>query len=124
MSSQENTDFFDLGDKTSLICADSATTDVAKATLRELGFKCHTAETAELAIERMRYNNYDCIIVHENIRSRTRFEQCRLTGSRGDIGLDRHDLGAGRLAQLVARLFECIAIAPIDDDFAAGSFSQ
>ena len=66
MSSQENTDFFDLGDKTSLICADSATTDVAKATLRELGFKCHTAETAELAIERMRYNNYDCIIVHEN----------------------------------------------------------
>src|SRR5438876_5671418 len=66
MSSQENTDFFDLGDKTSLVCADSATTDVAKATLRELGFKCHTAETAELAIERMRYNNYDCIIVHEN----------------------------------------------------------
>src|SRR6266704_2105655 len=66
MSSQEKADFFDLGDKTSLICADSATTDVAKATLRELGFKCHTAETAELAIERMRYNNYDCIIVHEN----------------------------------------------------------
>src|SRR6266704_1924205 len=66
MSSQEKADFFDLGDKTSLICADSATTDVAKATLRELGFKCHTAETAELAIERLRYNNYDCIIVHEN----------------------------------------------------------
>jgi len=59
-------DFFELGDKTSLICADAATTDVAKATLRELGFKFHTAETPELAVERIRYTNYDCIIVHEN----------------------------------------------------------
>ena len=39
---------------------------MAKATLRELGFKFHTAETPELAIERMRYTAYDCIIVHEN----------------------------------------------------------
>jgi hypothetical protein len=66
MSAQEKMDFFELGDKTSLICGDSATTDAAKTTLRELGFKFHTAETPELAIERMRYTNYDCIIVHEN----------------------------------------------------------
>lgn len=59
-------DFFEVGDKTSLICADPNTTEVAKATLRELGFKFHTAETPELAIERIRYTNYDCIIVHEN----------------------------------------------------------
>ena len=59
-------DFFELGDKTSLICGDSATTDAAKTTLRELGFKFHTAETPELAIERMRYTNYDCVIIHEN----------------------------------------------------------
>jgi len=65
MSSQEKMDFFELGDKTSLVCADPNTTEVAKATLRELGFKYHTAETPELAIERMRYTHYDCIIVLE-----------------------------------------------------------
>src|ERR1051326_7175620 len=64
--SQERMDFFEVGDKTSLICADSLTTDGAKATLRELGFKYHVAETPEMAIERMRYNHYDCIVVHEN----------------------------------------------------------
>ncbi len=67
MSSQEpKMDFFELGDKTSLICADSSTTEVAKATLRDLGFKFHTAETPELAIERMRYTAYDVIFIHEN----------------------------------------------------------
>ena len=66
MSSQEKMDFFELGDKTSLICGDPNTTEMAKATLRELGFKFHTAETPELAIERIRYTNYDCIILHEN----------------------------------------------------------
>ncbi|HEY2382907.1 MAG TPA: hypothetical protein VGK48_17160 [Terriglobia bacterium] len=66
MSAQEKMDFFELGDKTSLICADPNTTEVVKATLRELGFKFHTAETLELAVERMRYTNYDCIVVQEN----------------------------------------------------------
>ena len=49
MSSQEKMDFFELGDKTALICADPITTEASKATLRELGFKFHTAETPELA---------------------------------------------------------------------------
>ena len=66
MSSQEKMDFFELGDKTALICADPTTTEASKATLRELGFKFHTAETPELALERMRYTSYDCIILHEN----------------------------------------------------------
>jgi hypothetical protein len=66
MSSLEKIDFFELGDKTSLICVDPKTTDVAKTTLRDLGYKYHTAETPELAIERMRYSTYDCIVVHEN----------------------------------------------------------
>jgi len=66
MSSQEKMDFFELGDKTSLICGDAATLEAAKNTVRELGYKFHTAETPELAIERMRYTNYDCIIIHEN----------------------------------------------------------
>ena len=66
MSSQEKMDFFEIGDKTSLICADPATTEVVKGTLRELGFKFHVSETSDLAVERMRYTNYDCIVVHEN----------------------------------------------------------
>src|SRR5262245_12859528 len=66
MSSQDKMECFELGDKTSLICADPAATEAAKATLRELGFKFHTAETPELAIERIRYTAYDCIVLHEN----------------------------------------------------------
>ena len=66
MSTQEKMDFFEIGDKTSLICADPNTDEVVKITLRELGFKFHIAETPELAIERIRYTNYDCIIIHEN----------------------------------------------------------
>src|SRR2546428_6717002 len=66
MSSSEKADFFKLGDKTSLICADANTVEAAKATLRELGFKSHIAETPEVAVERIRYTTYDCIMVHEN----------------------------------------------------------
>jgi len=66
MSSPEKTEFFELGDKTSLICADPSTTEAAKGTLRDLGFKFHIAETPEMATERMRYTHYDCIIVQEN----------------------------------------------------------
>ena len=71
MSSQEKMEFFELGDKTSLICGDPATTEAAKTVLYDLGFKFHTAETPELAVERMRYTNYDCIIVHENFAGST-----------------------------------------------------
>src|SRR5262245_36572266 len=66
MSSQEKIEFFELGDKTSLICADPATAEVAKNTLRELGFKFHSVESPELAVEVIRYTTYDCILVDEN----------------------------------------------------------
>jgi len=66
MSSPEKMDFFEVGDRTSLICADPGTTEVVRTTIRELGFKFHTADTPELAVERMRYTNYDCIVTHEN----------------------------------------------------------
>ena len=66
MSSLEKIEFFELGDKASLICADPGTTEVVKMTLRELGFKFHVAETPEMAVERMRYTNYDCVVVQEN----------------------------------------------------------
>ena len=66
MNSQEKTGFFEIGDKTALICAEPSTVDAVKGILEELGFKFHTAETPDLAIEHMRYTNYDCILVHEN----------------------------------------------------------
>jgi len=66
MSAQEKSEFFELGDKTALICTDPNTAEVVKATLRDMGFKFHLAETPELAIERMRYTSYNCIVVHEN----------------------------------------------------------
>ena len=58
-------DFFELGDKTSLVCADSATTETARTILRDLSYKSHTAETAEMAIERLRYTAYDVVVIHE-----------------------------------------------------------
>jgi hypothetical protein len=66
MSSTEIWEFFELGDKTSLICADAVTAEAARTTLKELGFKFHITETPELAVDRIRYTNYNCIIVHEN----------------------------------------------------------
>jgi hypothetical protein len=67
MSSAENKlDFFEVGDKTSLICAELDVSEVVRTTLRELGFKFHTADTSDLAIELTRYNPYDIIIVQEN----------------------------------------------------------
>ena len=59
-------DFFEVGDKTSLICADPAIGEAVRTTLRELGYKSHTAETGEMAIERMRYTQYDCVVIQEN----------------------------------------------------------
>jgi CheY-like chemotaxis protein len=68
MSTQETAkmDFFELGDKTSLVCADPATTETVRGILRELDYKSHVAENGETAIERVRYTPYDVIVIHEN----------------------------------------------------------
>jgi hypothetical protein len=66
MSQESKMDFFEVGDKTSLICADPSVGESIRATLRELGYKFHTAETSETAIDRMRYTQYDVIIIQEN----------------------------------------------------------
>ena len=58
-------DFFELGDKTSLVCADPATTEAARHTLKELSYKSHVAETHEMAIERLRYTQYDLVVIQE-----------------------------------------------------------
>lgn len=75
---QSKMDFFELGDKTSLLCTDAATTEHARAALRELGYKCHVAETAELAIERIRYTPYDVVIIHENFAGTSLFSNSLL----------------------------------------------
>ncbi len=59
-------EFFELGDKTALVCADPGTSEIVRSTLRDLGYKSHAAETADMAIERIRYTQYDCIFIHEN----------------------------------------------------------
>ena len=58
-------DFFELGDMTSLVCADAATTETARRTLKELNYKSHVAETPEMAIERLRYTPYDLVVIQE-----------------------------------------------------------
>src|SRR3954468_11879712 len=67
MSSTENKmDFFEIGDKTSLICVEPEISEAVRTTVRELGFKFHAVDTSDLAIERARYNPYDIIIVQDN----------------------------------------------------------
>ena len=67
MSATEATrmEFFGLGDKTSLICADHGPAETVRVALKELGYKCHQAEVGELAIERLRYQAYDVVVLQE-----------------------------------------------------------
>src|SRR5690242_16971199 len=70
-SSETKMDFFEVGDKTSLVCTDPNVGEIVRATLREIGFKFHTAETSEMAIERTRYNPYDIVIIQDNFAGNT-----------------------------------------------------
>jgi hypothetical protein len=73
MSTAENKlDFFEVGDKSALVCAGLEVSEAVRTTLRELGFKFHTADTADLAIERTRYNPYDIIIVQDTFAGSSR----------------------------------------------------
>ena len=72
MSSPESkVDFFEVGDKTSLICTDPNIAEAVRATLRDLDFKFHTAETSEMAVERSRYTAYDIIVIQDNFAGST-----------------------------------------------------
>jgi hypothetical protein len=66
-----NQDFFELGDKTSLICTDGAATETVRNTVRDLGFKTHSSDTSDEAIERLRYTQYNCIVVEESFAGST-----------------------------------------------------
>ena len=61
-----NQDFFELGDRTSIICADPATTETVRISLKDLGFKIHFADSEDGALDRIRYTQYNCIVIHEN----------------------------------------------------------
>ena len=61
-----NQDFFELGDRTSIICADPGTTESVRGCLKELGFKIHFADSEDGALDRIRYTQYNCIVIHEN----------------------------------------------------------
>lgn len=66
-----STEIVEVGDKTALICDDGPALESLKSTLEETGFKCHTAETPERAIERMKYTPYDVITIDQNFGSST-----------------------------------------------------
>jgi hypothetical protein len=61
-----NQDFFELGDRTSIVCADPATTEIVRNSLKDLGFKMHFADSEDGALDRIRYTQYNCIVIHEN----------------------------------------------------------
>src|SRR5262245_36200836 len=65
MSSSAKMDFFEVGDKTSLVCTDATISEAVRTTLHELDFKFHTADNPEIATERIRYTAYDIIIVQD-----------------------------------------------------------
>ena len=66
-----STEIVEVGDKTALICDDGPALESLKSTLEETGFKCHTAETPERAIERMKYTPYDVILIDQNFGGST-----------------------------------------------------
>ncbi len=66
MSADNQVEFFEIGDKTSLICTNAAIAEPVRTTLREMGYKFHTADTSDVAIERTRYTLYDIIVVQED----------------------------------------------------------
>jgi len=59
-------DFFELGDRTSIVCADPAITEIVRNCLKDLGFKIHFADSEDGALDRIRYTQYNCIVIHEN----------------------------------------------------------
>lgn len=68
MSSSElsRMDFFELDDKTSLVCTDPQTTETVRTTLKGMGYKSHVSETSEMAIERLRYTAYDVVMLQDS----------------------------------------------------------
>lgn len=58
-------------DKRALLCVDAVTMASIKPAIQELGYKVVTADSSEHAIESMRYNASDLIVLHENFTGAT-----------------------------------------------------
>jgi CheY-like chemotaxis protein len=65
-------EFFEVGDRTALICDDGPSRDQLQATVEGLEFKCHVAESAERALEQLTYMTYDLIVIAEGFAGSTR----------------------------------------------------
>ena len=64
-------DFFELGDRTALVCADPNLTEIVRSSFKDLGFKSHAADADDGALERLRYTQYNCVAVQEDFAGST-----------------------------------------------------
>jgi CheY-like chemotaxis protein len=59
-------EFFELGDKTSLVCTNDDISGTVRNVLHDLNYKFHTAENGDEAVDRLRYTQYNCIVLSED----------------------------------------------------------
>ena len=65
-------EFFEVGDRTALICDDGPTSPSILEAAEALEFKCHVAESTDRAIEQLTYRTYDLIVIAERFAGSTR----------------------------------------------------
>jgi hypothetical protein len=66
-----NPEILEVGERGALICDDGPNTDPLRGVIEALGFKCHVAQTAHDAIERMTYTTYELVAVAEELGGAT-----------------------------------------------------
>ena len=64
-------EFFEVGERGSLICGDGPLVESLRETVEGMGFKCHVATTPDQAIERMTYTTYNAIFINEEVGGST-----------------------------------------------------
>ena len=69
MSTETDDNFFDLGDKTALVCVDHQTYQkMIVPHLTELGYKVHLGLFEEDALHKLATYNYDVVVIYENFK--------------------------------------------------------
>jgi hypothetical protein len=69
MSSETETEFFDLGDKTALVCVDQIQYQkMVVSQLIELGYKVHLGLFEEDVLLKLATYNYDVVVVYDNFK--------------------------------------------------------
>jgi hypothetical protein len=59
-------EFFELGDKTSLICTNPEISDAVRGVLHGLNYKSHVVDNPDEGIDRLRYTQYNCVVISED----------------------------------------------------------